>query len=635
MTTPRSPSCRILPLPALLLAAVAAAQQPAWSTLLGGSGRDAAHAVAVDERGFVTVAGWTASANWPYGTVGAGADVFVARLDPRQTGAAQLQWCTMLAGIGSDCAFDLALSPDGNTIAVVGVTTSPNLPVTTNPFQTTLRGPADGFVLVLDGSTQRAGSINYLSYLGGDGHDWVNGVACDANGRLVLTGITHSPSFPVKAGAFSTSFNGATDTFVAVLDYRLPPGAQLIASTFLGGGGYEGVGFDLANAANMTIGDVAVAADRTILVCGRTTSTAPALFPTTPNAFQTAWAGGIGADMFVTRFDAALTTLRYSTYLGGLGDDAAMKLAPLPGTDVAIAGFTWSTGSSFPTTPGAWSSSRPTPGLAGATDGVLAVLRTAGQRSADLNYSTLLGGPSRDWLFALQVEDTGVLTAAGLSEGGFTGTIGAMQPLPQPPRDAWIVRLDPRGGGAADLHYATFLGGPGGSEEWAYSLALHGDGLLAVAGITDSSAFPTRGALQPVTNGALEAFVTVFDPLPARAQRHGTSSPGCRGPVWLQVNANPTPGNAAFQLLGNGAPHALPGALVVGPALPGLRYLNIDLLVAPVVVLPIASDAHGGWRMALPLPVGLPPGPSVFVQAVWLEAGCAAGPLSASHALGF
>ncbi len=623
----------------LLFAAGASAQGLTWSTLMGGDRRDAAYAVAVDAQGLVTVAGRSESTQWPYGPLnGANADVFVARLDPSQTGRAQLVWCTMLDGGGVDMAFDLAMTPDGSRVTVVGLTTSPSLPVTANAFQPTRRGLVDGFVMQLDGG---GGAITYLSYLGGDGNDWVNAVELVpgySSSRFVLAGITDSQSFPTTTGAFDTSFNGATDMFVSVLDIAQPPANQLAASTFLGGGGYEGVPFDLSTIINLTIGDVAIDFDGmngSILVTGRTGSTAVSPFPTTPGAFRTSYAGGQHADMFVSRFNFTLDRLLYSTYLGGTGDDAAMKLAVHAG-DVCIAGFTWSPGTSFPTTTGA-----PSRTLGGTTDGVVAVLRTAGMGPADLRYSTLVGGPAGDWLFTLLVEDSGVITAAGLSMGGFSGTPGALQPSHQPPADTWLARIDPRGNGNADVHYVSFLGGAGGSEEWAIGLAQNGDGLMTVTGITDSPTFPTTpGALQPNSNGALEAFVATLDLLPANARRYGTSTPGCRGPVWLQVNSNPAPGNAAFEVLGNGAPRSMPGAMVLGLAppipLPGLPVLNASLLVTPALVLPAVSDAHGAWRMPLALPASLPPGPSVYLQWVWMEpASCTLGPLSASHALGF
>ena len=614
----------------LVPASLAQAPGPVWSTLLGGSGKDTAYAVAVDAAGLVTIAGRTESLNWPFGppAVG-GSDAFVARLDPRKTGAAQLLWCTPIGGSGADLIFDLVMSEDGKLISVAGLTTSANLSCTPTAYQASLRGVADAFVAQLDGMT---GGVKYLTYLGGYGHDWANAIECDASGRLVLAGVTDSPTFPVTPGVVGPFHRGATDMFVTVFDPRLPGAAQIVASTYLGGSLNEGVPFNLTAVINMSIGDVAVSADSTIVVVGRTTSLD---FPTTPQCFQPLHAGGLYADMFVTRLSASLTSRMYSTYLGGSDDDGAMQVVVDSSTQVYVAGLTWSPGTSFPTTAGAVQRS-----LSGLNDGVITVLDTGVQGTAALRYSTLLGGTGTDYLATLLIEDSGVITAAGASGGGFVGTPGAWRPNPSGP-DAVLLRLDPRGQGAGDLHYLSFLGGAGGGSEVAVALARHGDGLVTVAGYTDSPFPTTPAALQATPGGMLDAFVCTFDMLPRHALRVGMSTPGCRGPVWMQPNSNPAAGNSTFTLLGNGAPFAAAGVHVFGltaPATP-IRVFNVDLYVGPQwVTVPATADARGAWRLTLPpLPAWLPvpPPATVYLQSIWLEsASCALGPLSASHALG-
>jgi hypothetical protein len=604
-----------------------------WSTLMGGSQIDVAYAIAVDASGMLTVTGRTESANWPYGQAsGTNADVFVARLDPGKSGAAQLVWCRMLDGGGDDMAFDLAMSVDGTRITVVGLTGSPSLPVTANAYQRSLRGPCDAFVLQLDG----AGSITYCSYLGGDGFDWANAVEHDAAGRVVLGGVTDSPTFPTTSGAYDTSWNGGTDIFASVLDPRLPASGQLVASTFLGGSGADGVPYARSAPLNMAIGDVAVAADGSILVAGRTRS---ADFPTTQGAFDRTFRGSAqdsNGDMFVSRFDPTLGALRYSTYIGGSGDEGTMKLAVDAAGDVCVVGYTWSPGigtMQFPTTVGAPQRTR-----AGGNDGVVAVLRTEGKGAQDLRYATLLGGSGYEYLAAILIEDSGVLTLVGTSfNAGFPGTEGAWSRLGSP-ADGLIVRLDPRGNGAADLHYVSYFGGLLGTEETVLGVARSADGRIAVTGGSTAPFPTTTGALQRLPAGSLDVFVATFDPLPANAYRFGASTGGCRGSQSLQVNSNPKPGNATFQVIADGAPPSMPGALVLDAGLqaPPVKLWNVDLFVLPTMVWPALADAAGAWRTPLlALPASWPAPPAVYMQAIWLEpATCSAGPFSASHVLG-
>ena len=101
-----------------------------YSTLLGGSGSDAANALAVDSTGAAYVAGFTASYDLPtlnpvQSANGGGNDAFVAKLN--STGNA-LVYCTYLGGTGDDRAFGIAVDSTGAAY-VTGWTQSANFPV--------------------------------------------------------------------------------------------------------------------------------------------------------------------------------------------------------------------------------------------------------------------------------------------------------------------------------------------------------------------------------------------------------------------------------------------------------------------------------------------------------------------------
>src|SRR5690606_32161861 len=116
--------------------------------------------------------------------------------------------------------------------------------------------------------------------------------------------------------------------------------------------------------------------------------------------------------------------------------------------------------------------------LVGQSDAVVAVVDTAVIGAAGLRYSSLLGGADVDFFTTLLVEDSGVITLAGASGGGFPGTPGAFDPVGSP-RDVLVARIDPSGRGTADLHYVSYLGGPGGVEDWGLGLAWSHDGIVA------------------------------------------------------------------------------------------------------------------------------------------------------------
>jgi Beta-propeller repeat len=223
-------------------------------------------------------------------------DAFVSKLN---AAGSALVYSTYL-GATDTAGFGIAVDAKGNAF-VAGFTNSANFPTTPGAFQTTYGGLGDAFVTKLNA----AGSgLLYSTYLGGGGDDLATAIEVDAAGNSFVTGHTSSTDFPTTRGAFQTicgGCNGATnsgDAFITKLD---PDGSALLYSTFLGGSGDE------------TGNSVAVDATANAYVTGSTSSTD---FPTTRNAFQAAYGGGI-SDAFVSKLNAAGSVLVYSTYMGG------------------------------------------------------------------------------------------------------------------------------------------------------------------------------------------------------------------------------------------------------------------------------------------------------------------------------
>ncbi|MBL8793407.1 MAG: SBBP repeat-containing protein, partial [Planctomycetia bacterium] len=168
----------------------------AWATYLGGSAIELGRGIAVDGSGNVTVGGYTESTG--LGTTGAfqdtksgGRDGFLAQLD--NTGS--LVYWTYLGGSSTDEVHSLALDAAGAVYAT-GLTSSTNFP-TLNPLQTDQSGQ-DAFVtkLTADGST-----LEYSTYYGGGGTDVGTTIAVDALGQAHVIGKTTSSNLLLARAA--------------------------------------------------------------------------------------------------------------------------------------------------------------------------------------------------------------------------------------------------------------------------------------------------------------------------------------------------------------------------------------------------------------------------------------------------
>jgi hypothetical protein len=250
---------------AFLLKLNAAGTALTYSTLIGGTGSDAARGVAITTSGVACIAGVTQSANLPvrnaYQSVHKGnGDALVACLS-----AAGDSWnyLTYIGGAGVDEANAIALDASGNAW-VAGTTFSTDFPVAGGPYQAGRRGGYDAFVLKLAAT---GATLSCSSYFGGSGSDTATAVALDAAGAVWVAGYTNSIDLPTSQ-AWQANLRGGLDGFVVQF---APDLVTLGAASYLGGSAEDRI---LA---------IAIAASK-VVVAGVTASTD---FPVTSGASQT------------------------------------------------------------------------------------------------------------------------------------------------------------------------------------------------------------------------------------------------------------------------------------------------------------------------------------------------------------
>ena len=126
-----------------------------WDAVIGGSNQEQASGVDVDSAGNVYIAGFTGSKDFPVTpnngvqqslTSKQAGNAFLAVLNPA---GSQLVYATYFGGSGTDIGNAVAVIP-GEGVAIGGLTTSPDLPVTSDAFQTTLQNMPGGFYAVIN-----------------------------------------------------------------------------------------------------------------------------------------------------------------------------------------------------------------------------------------------------------------------------------------------------------------------------------------------------------------------------------------------------------------------------------------------------------------------------------------------------
>jgi hypothetical protein len=312
--------------------------------------------------------------------------------------------------------------------------------------------------------------------LGGSAKDFATDVTVDAQGNAYFVGTTASSDFPTVSAAQSTPGGGGFDAFVT----KLNSSGAMVYSTYLGGSG-EDFGTSIA-----------VDASGSAYVLGNTGS---ADFPT-KSAFQTSpGSQGLVLDLFVSKLSPTGTSLVYSTYLGGNGNERGVGIAVDGQGAVYVAGETGST--NFPTTAALQPTFR-----GGNTDGFVAKLNAAG---TGLVYSTYLGGTGDDAAGSIAIDAAGNAYVAGSTWSPDFPTVSPLQGTNHGQSDAFVSKLNAAG---TALGYSTYLGGSG--SDFGNGVAVDSGGGVYVVGETQSTDYPTASPWQAThrSGGASDAFVS-------------------------------------------------------------------------------------------------------------------------------
>jgi hypothetical protein len=424
-----------------------------------------------------------------------------------------LEWSTYLGGGDWDEVHEIAAAGDGTgDVIAAGATLSPDFSNRPNPVA--------GFVTRFSAT----GALVYKTILSGSDREWVLGLAVAPGGQPVVVGESYSPDYPTTPGAYQTNHGVRTDSLGAIYDAdafvtRLNAAGQIVYSTFIGTSDY-----DLAYT-------LALAPNGAVVIAGETTSPG---WPTTAGAYDrthnccTPYFAGVFSrvDAFVARLSADGSALEYSTYLGGNGDEMPESIVVDPAGFVTLTGLTYSPpngGPHFPTTPDALS--RTPLNVESNPDAYLARLKLDGNGTADLKYSTFIGGGNTDEGYAVALDP---LNPQDVLVGGVTySTAGVPTIFPTTPGtlkpsstsiDGFLMRFRFPTAGGGNLVWSTLFGGF--DYEDIGDISVQPNGEIVITGETRSFDLPTtQGAFDRTV--AISSGALFFDAYVARISADG------------------------------------------------------------------------------------------------------------------
>lgn len=366
-----------------------------------------------------------------------------------------LTFSTFTGSTSDNWGFTAAPDEEGNLYGG-GIVFGSGYPTSIGTYDNTFNG-GDGYYQIDMGISKFSPDgtqLLYSTYIGGSGNETPNSIITNAQGELFILGITSSPNFPVLANAYQNHYNGGQTTTQIAIQFngtditvsRLnSDGTSLLASTYLGGDKNDGLNISTLNYnyGDVFRGEIILDLNGDVVITSSTKSTD---FPVVNGSSMTM---GGNQDAIVSKLSPDLSTLIWSTFLGGNDDDAGYSVQVSSSNNLFVTGGTKSAG--LPFSGGHQSSFQ-----GGSCDGFVAELD--GQTSAVLN-GTYIGTSDYDQSFFVQLDLADRVYVFGQTDGNFAVTPGVYT---NPNSGQFIQQYS---SDLSTLNWSTIVGGGNGVVE--------------------------------------------------------------------------------------------------------------------------------------------------------------------------
>lgn len=506
-----------------------------YGTYVGGHSDDRFYAVTTDSQGNIYLAGSTYSTDFP-GTRGkqnSSEDMVIVSLNPSGT---TLRWATVLGGSDTDQAKAIAVDKNGH-LWLTGLTGSADFPITA--AGAAFAGYYDVVIAELDGAT---GALRYSNLVGGESADQGTALVIAPDDTLYITGqISDDAGFrDVLALAFDTQ----NHTLRNAIKFGRERGEDMGNALALDGAG-------------------------NVYITGKTEPQGqdtdfPLVQPFQAQCGIGDTFGDCGEDAFITSLDPALTTIRYSTYLGGsfnnsnmgAGDDAGTGIAVGADGSLYVTGYTFAT--DFPVVNAVQATKQ------GADNFPDAFVARLNPTTNQLLFATYLGGEDWEEGHALRLDGDGNVLIGGMTDAKDFPVRNAPQPtlgngvcnLGGAERycyDGFVAQFSPDG----SLNWSTYVGG--GLDDNVLALTVASNNQVLVVGGSESSNFPvSANAYQGSKRLEQDGFLSQL----------GSAAPTPSPTATQPPSATTTPPSTATPV-GNATALPSPTPVVATPTPPG------------------------------------------------------------------
>ena len=343
-----------------------------------------------------------------------------------------VQFSTLTGSTADNWGFTATYDEAGNMYSG-GIAFGLGFPATPGAYQTSFAGLADIALIKYNTAANGPAARVWATYLGGASTEFPHSLVVNAQNELVLLGSTSSLNYPTTGGVVQRVFGGGSplDPFRAgKAPYIMPNGADLVlsrlsadggallASTYLGGSGNDGVvSYSPSippNYGDAFRSDVLLDGAGNVYVASATNSRN---FPGLASGFNATYRGG-QSDALVCKLTPGLNAVAWASLLGGNGTEAAYSIQRDAQGRVYVCGGAGNDGPhTFPTTPGAYLTTPP----GGSSDGFVARISADGRT---LERATFVGTSDYDQAFFLQLDAAGNAYVLGQTFGQIPITPG-------------------------------------------------------------------------------------------------------------------------------------------------------------------------------------------------------------------